>query len=946
MSSDPRLPELFADLVDLDESDRERRLASLSSDDAGLVQDLRELLEAAGCAAVALDRCAIERLGGELAGEEVCEPFPAQIGSFRLLREIGRGGMGRVFLAEQATESFRRRVALKLLDSPGLGSESVRRFRDEVRILAALEHPGIARFLDGGRSPEGHWFLALEFVDGETLTAAARPLEIADRVRLFVRVLDALAYAHDRQVVHRDFKPGNILVAQDGTPKLVDFGISKLLDVESIEAQPPTRTELRAFTPQYASPEQFRGEPAHPASDIYSAGAVLYELVAGVRPHHARSTVPLEIERAVLHDDPEPPSTASRRAAGGGDTAPTQSLASARWRRSGAARDLDAICLKALRKRPEERYLTAAAFAADLQRFLRSEPVLARRGDVRYRVGRFVARHGRALAAVGALVALAGATLLFRGFEPRSKSTASAPVHDATPRPFPFSAALTPPIEELEQRFDREPGNFEVGGALAISLLRESRGREAALIVARLRQLPEAGADPLVDYVDGAVATALGEPQRALMLHTRALERAQATGRGELVGQIRATRGRLLSTLGRREEGTKEMEAARADFEAAGDPSSLARVLNDLAVDAVQAGDLERAEALFAGALAATRAASPGNTGATFLGNLANLALLRGHPETAESRYRETVAIFQGLDRPGREALHREGLAVALWELGRGDEALLELDRALELARAQPSGPDLADRLHTRARIRLEHGITTEAAQDADEIERLTRSTGLPFGLALADDLRGQLALLRGESAAGFSRLEECRRMLREAGAEDGLAELDLVIAEARQDAGDSAAARARADAVAAPLRARGERIELHLAEALLAQIDAQAGDTAAAAARLSALAPIVGKTKVVRLRIAALRAEAAVSRAAGRPDATRGLLEVAMREASASGRRGLAAALQLDLAALDLETGRRRAALAELHAIEAAAKESGWLALAERARRAAERSE
>ncbi len=182
--------------------------------------------------------------------------------------------------------------------------------------------------------------------------------------------------------------------------------------------------------------------------------------------------------------------------------------------------------------------------------------------------------------------------------------------------------------------------------------------------------------------------------------------------------------------------------------------------------------------------------------------------------------------------------------------------------------------------------------------------------------------------------------------MLREAGAEDGLAELDLVIGEARLEAGDFAAARARADAVAAPLRARGERIELHLAEALLARTDALAGDTAAAAVRLAALAPIVEGTKVVRLRIAALRAEAAVSRAAGRPDAARETLGRAMREATASGRRGLAAELRLDLATLDLETGRRRAALAELHAIEAAAKESGWLALAERARRAAERSE
>ena len=589
---------------------------------------------------------------------------------------------------------------------------------------------------------------------------------------------------------------------------------------------------------------------------------------------------------------------------------------------------------------------TAAAFAADLQRFLRGEPVLARRGGFRYRVGRFVARHGRALATLGALAALVGATLLFGRLEPRSDHPASAPLQDATPRPFPFSAALTPPIEELQQRFEREPGDLEVGGALAIALLRENRGREAALIVARLRQLPESGTDPLVDYVDGAVAAALGEPQRALVLQTRALERAQAAGRGELFGQIRATRGRLLSTLGRREEGTKEMEAARGEFEAAGDPASLARVLNDLAVDAVHGGDLERAEDLFESALAATRAASPTNSGATFLGNLANLALMRGHPETAEGRYRETVAIFQGLGRPGREAIHREGLGVALWELGRGEEALAELDRALTLARAQPVGPDLADRIHTRARIRLESGVATEAAQAADEIERLTGSTGLAFGLALADYLRGQLALVRGESAAGIARLEECRRMLREAGAEDGLAELDLTIAEARLAAGDFASARALADAVAAPLRARGERIELYLADALLARSDALSGDTAAALARLAELAPVVVGTKVVRLRIAVLRAGAAERRAAGRPDAAREPLGKAIREATASGRRELAAELRLDLATVDLETGEGSAALAEVQAIEATAKDAGWLALAARARSATERSE
>ena len=238
---------------------------------------------------------------------------PERIGPYRILRELGRGGMGRVYLAEQEGEDFRRRVALKVVAPGRSGAEVDRRFREERRILAALEHPGIARFYDAGRSADGHWFLALEYVEGEDLRAFVerRGLDLPSRVRLFLQVLDAVDFAHRRLVVHRDLKPGNVLVGADGRAKLLDFGISKMLDPDSDDEAEATRTEVRTFTPAYASPEQLRGEPVTIATDVFSAGVMLYEILAGRRPFDRRQITGPE-------PDPAPPSavvTAHRPAA-------------------------------------------------------------------------------------------------------------------------------------------------------------------------------------------------------------------------------------------------------------------------------------------------------------------------------------------------------------------------------------------------------------------------------------------------------------------------------------------------------------------------------------------------------------------------------------------------------------------------------------------------------
>jgi non-specific serine/threonine protein kinase/serine/threonine-protein kinase len=377
MNGNPRLPDLFAQASELDGDARVAWLADLRREDEPLAREIEELLAAADAG---------ERFSTP-AADLLAAPTPAQVGPYRIRREIGRGGMGRVFLAEQEEAAFRRTVALKIIDRPGASEHTIRRFSDEVRILASLEHASIARFFDGGRTPDGTWFLALEFVDGEDLLTyvTRQGLDLRARIELFVQVVDAVDFAHRRLIVHRDLKPGNVLVGPDGRPKLLDFGIAKVLD--PLADRDGTQTEMRALTPAYASPEQQRGERVTVASDVYSLGVMLYEILTGARP-----SVP---------DAPRLPSAAVRESPASVDATPGTTIP-VRWR--DLTGDLDAIALKALRVEPESRYGSAAALADDLRGWLAGEPVKARRGGRRYRVGKFVARHRVAIAAAAAIV--------------------------------------------------------------------------------------------------------------------------------------------------------------------------------------------------------------------------------------------------------------------------------------------------------------------------------------------------------------------------------------------------------------------------------------------------------------------------------------------------------------------------------------------------------------
>jgi serine/threonine protein kinase/tetratricopeptide (TPR) repeat protein len=373
-----------------------------------------------------LEKSAIE-LGGEHFGADTTanaeldsEQIGRRIGAYRIERELGRGGMGTVYLAVRADDQYQKQVAIKLIKR-GMDTDYVlRRFRTERQILAGLEHPNIARLLDGGTTDDGLPFFVMEHVEGKSITDYAdhHRLSALERLKMFRIVCKAVHYAHQHLVIHRDLKPSNILVTEDGTPKLLDFGIAKLLAAQPHEdgawAQ-ETATGMAMMTPEYASPEQVRGASVTTASDVYSLGVVLYELLTGHQPFHFSSRRPDEVARMICGTEPERPSTAigrthdiqrtqdGKNGAFGTGAAAAESMAA----RFGETRDgnsverlrrllrgdIDTIVLTAMHKEPQRRYASVERLSEDIRRHLEGLPVEARRDAFGYRAGKFVRRN-------------------------------------------------------------------------------------------------------------------------------------------------------------------------------------------------------------------------------------------------------------------------------------------------------------------------------------------------------------------------------------------------------------------------------------------------------------------------------------------------------------------------------------------------------------------------
>lgn len=331
-----------------------------------------------------------------------------QIGPWQLVRPLGRGGMGTVWLAQRADGHFQRVVALKLI-SAGLESEAIEsRFLRERQILASLNHPNIAKLLDGGMAPDGRPYFVLEYVDGLPITQHCdqRRLGVVDRLRLFLQVCRAVAHAHQRLVVHRDLKPSNILVTGERMVQLLDFGIAKLLHPDVRGMAELTRPEDQAMTPRYAAPEQIRNETITTATDIYALGVLLFELLTGELPYGMSDQAGHALERAILEQEPRRPCATLS------DPANLRVAAHASERGAELGElsrqlegDLETVVLKALKKQPADRYPSVEALAKDLEAYLDGKPVSAQPDSWRYRLGKFVGRH-RAAVALGSLAVL------------------------------------------------------------------------------------------------------------------------------------------------------------------------------------------------------------------------------------------------------------------------------------------------------------------------------------------------------------------------------------------------------------------------------------------------------------------------------------------------------------------------------------------------------------
>ena len=347
------------------------------------------------------------------ASAEAVDPAGQMIGPYRLVRSLGRGGMGEVFLAERADDQFRQKVAIKLVRRGLLSRHIEGRLRQERQILASLDHPNIARLYDGGTTGDGTPYIVMEFIDGEPLDLYCdrRKLTIEQRLRLFITVCSAVHRAHQSLIVHRDLKPSNILVTTDGVPKLLDFGIAKMLDDRQlIHTMAVTQEDVRVMTPDHASPEQIRGDIISTASDVYVLGVLMYELLCGYKPFALQGRRLAELERAICEDLPPTLSTvvasADRQLDSGIASVAAQRSVSVVKLRRALSGDLENIVTMAMRKEPDGRYSSAAQLANDVERYLNGLPVQARADSWRYRTEKFVRRHKLGVGLSAALVAM------------------------------------------------------------------------------------------------------------------------------------------------------------------------------------------------------------------------------------------------------------------------------------------------------------------------------------------------------------------------------------------------------------------------------------------------------------------------------------------------------------------------------------------------------------
>ncbi len=798
-----QLQQLFHAALALDPAERTAWADAACPDDLALREELRRLLAAEGTADSAIEH-AIGDAAAQLVAMGRQEREGARLGPWRLVAHHADGGMGAVYRAMRDDGRYEQQVAIKLLNPAAVGEAARARLEAERRILARLEHPHIARLLDGGSTDDGVPYLVMEFIDGQPIDrwCDAQGADTSTRLGLFVQVCRAVDYAHRNLVVHRDLKPGNILVDAEGRPRLLDFGIAKLLD----DAPGVTGTVDRALTLSHASPEQVTGASVTTATDVYALGVLLYDLLAGMPPYGGAGTPSATLARQIVETNPPRPSAAvfsggsSRRLVQAGERA--LHLTPQRLSRELAG-DLDNIVLKALRKEPERRYASAAALADDVERYLAHMPVQARPSSVGYRTAKFLRRHPVAVPASALAVVLAlgsAGAFTWRLAAERDRAVAA---EAAAKKVAKFTASVvrstgadqeanrTLPVQALLERaaarVDAElAGEPEVATRLRTALGdammswgeydKAQQQLEAALASARGRGA--AGERDAAEAMQllGVVTHDLGQLERSLdwarqaeMLFRRvggAAEHASALGDVAI----------SLNALRRRDEAApvfREAIARLREAHGGSDHEDIAWLQNNLAWGLHARGRLDEAEPLYVEALAMQRRL--GISQATLSqtqNNLAGVYYDRGRLDAAEQLWRDVLQQYeQVFGAQGHAAVARGQAMVALVEIERG-----HWDQAVRLMEAAVATNQrlLGERHRWTAGTLMRLGVALLGAGRIEEAhDRLRQAAAIEREVlppVHASHAHTRLALARLASARSTAQgLAQAERLLREA---------------------------------------------------------------------------------------------------------------------------------------------------------------------------------
>ncbi|CAN5561922.1 hypothetical protein BH10ACI3_BH10ACI3_09120 [soil metagenome] len=647
---------------------------------------------------------------------EVHGPVVENVGNYKIIREVARGGMGSVHLAVRNDDEYKKQVAIKILRRGMDTDDIIRRFRHERQILAGLDHPQIARLLDGGTTSDGLPYLVMEFIDGMPIDefCERRGLGINERLTLFLSVCEAVNYAHQNLVVHRDLKPSNILITSEGKAKLLDFGIAKVLNPElSSQTINPTLTAMRMMTPDYASPEQVRGERITTASDVYSLGVLLFELLTAHRPYRVDSKAQFDLIKAICDEEPTRPSAvtdinpvpASRdqrsendRKKALKDIIPLRSLRG----------DMDNIILTALRKEPERRYHSVETFAADIQRSLKGLPITARPNTYQYRAVKFVNRNKAGVLA---------ATLVFLSM---------------------IGGIVVTSWQARQLRREKEKAD-------SVNAFLEQTLKYSNPILSNLRKN---GQETTVnDILDEAA---------------RQLESGKFDSSPEVKAELERTVGTTYIGRGNYQQARKHFEQyvlLLKSLYPENDPKMIAGsiVWADLLFTK---GETDEAEKIYRRYLPLLKgeyqngAVSP-ETLANMLNNFAYMRRTQGDSEEAESLFRETLELIPRLSDEEQNAVAttRSTLASTIADQGRFDEALKTARDAVDEyeRRGETDSPNYGFSLNILGGFLTESGDDVEAEKKLRKAETIFRKLLSPNALWLGDNLRNQAFCLYGQ---------------------------------------------------------------------------------------------------------------------------------------------------------------------------------------------------